>query len=74
MLRVEDVPACESGLLVIDAQNSFIALSRWRQRDTPRFEANVAALIEAFRAFARVVSAAELVAEVGRAGIVPASA
>jgi nicotinamidase-related amidase len=40
----------ESVLLVIDAQDSFKASSRWERRNNPAFEANLDALIQAYRA------------------------
>jgi nicotinamidase-related amidase len=40
----------ESALLVIDAQDSFKASPRWERRNNPAFEANVDALIRAYRA------------------------
>jgi len=50
MLTVEEVPLGESALLVVDAQDSFkLATSRWARRNNPCFEANVGALIEAYR-------------------------
>lgn len=42
----------ESALLVIDAQDSFKASPRWERRNNPSFEANVDALIQAYRAAA----------------------
>ena len=39
-----------SALLVIDAQDSFKASPRWQLRNNPLFEANVARLIDGFRA------------------------
>jgi len=50
MLEVADVPVSQSALLVIDAQESFKATARWERRNNRSFEANVAALIDAFRA------------------------
>ena len=45
----------QSALLVIDVQDSFKAGARWARRSTPRFEENVARLIEAFRTADRPV-------------------
>jgi nicotinamidase-related amidase len=50
MLLPDKVPIAESALLVIDAQDSFKASPRWRQRNNPNFERNVSALVEAYRA------------------------
>ena len=50
MLESSKVPIEQSALLVIDAQDSFKASPRWKRRSNPRFEQNVAALIEAYRA------------------------
>lgn len=50
MLESSKVPIDQSALLVIDAQDSFKASPRWKRRSNPRFEQNVAALIEAYRA------------------------
>lgn len=44
------VPITSSALLVIDVQDSFTATPRWLKRNNPGFEANVARLIEAYRA------------------------
>jgi nicotinamidase-related amidase len=49
MLHSKDVPLEQSALLVIDAQDSFKALSRWDRRNNQNFEANVGRLIEAYR-------------------------
>lgn len=38
-----------SALLVIDAQDSFKARSRWQQRNNPQFEENITRLVEAYR-------------------------
>ena len=50
MLESSKVPIEQSALLVIDAQDSFKASPRWKRRSNPRFEQNVAALIDAYRA------------------------
>ena len=50
MLDSEHVPLVQSALLVIDAQDSFKATSRWERRNNLAFEKNVDALIEAYRA------------------------
>ena len=50
MLTSDAVPLHQSALLVIDAQESFTVLPRWARRANPAFEANVAALVEAYRA------------------------
>jgi len=50
MLTTDDVPLAQSALLVIDAQNSFVASPRWARRNNPAFETNVAALVAAHRA------------------------
>jgi nicotinamidase-related amidase len=49
MLDVEDVAIAESALLVIDVQDSFKVGPRWERRNSPAFESNVAALIDAYR-------------------------
>ena len=49
MLRSADVPLTESALLVIDAQASFTVRPRWARRSNPAFEANLAALVDAYR-------------------------
>jgi nicotinamidase-related amidase len=49
MLTSDAVPLAQSALLVIDAQESFRALPRWERRNNPAFEANVAALVAAYR-------------------------
>ena len=49
MLLPDKVPITQSALLVIDAQDSFKAGSRWARRNNPDFERNVANLIEAYR-------------------------
>jgi nicotinamidase-related amidase len=49
MLESAQVPVSQSALLVIDAQDSFKATPRWKQRNNLDFEKNVAALIEAYR-------------------------
>src|SRR5690349_7645674 len=50
MTTTEDVPLAQSALLVIDAQDSFKATPRWDRRSNLAFEANVAALVDAYRA------------------------
>jgi nicotinamidase-related amidase len=55
MLTTNDVPLAQSALLVIDVQDSFKATPRWERRSNPRFAANVAALVDAFRAAERPV-------------------
>jgi nicotinamidase-related amidase len=51
MLHSDDVPLGQSALLVIDAQDSFKAdPARWARRSNLHFEANVAALVDAYRA------------------------
>jgi nicotinamidase-related amidase len=50
MLTSDAVPLEQSALLVIDAQESFTVLPRWPRRANVAFEANVAALVEAYRA------------------------
>jgi len=50
MLHSHQVPLSESALLVIDVQDSFKAGDRWARRNNPQFEANVAALVESYRA------------------------
>lgn len=49
MLDSDQVPVEQSALLVIDAQDSFKLLPRWNRRNNPRFEENVASLIDAYR-------------------------
>ncbi len=49
MLHTTDVPLSQSALLVIDAQNSFKAAPKWERRNNRSFEANVGALIAAYR-------------------------
>lgn len=49
MLDSDQVPAKQSALLVIDAQDSFKLLPRWNRRNNPRFEENVGSLIDAYR-------------------------
>lgn len=49
MLDSGQVPVEQSALLVIDVQDSFKVLPRWKRRNNPRFEENVASLIEAYR-------------------------
>ncbi|HZS06805.1 MAG TPA: isochorismatase family protein [Blastocatellia bacterium] len=50
MLLPTEIPIQQSALLVIDAQDSFKATSRWERRNNPQFEANVGRLIELYRA------------------------
>jgi nicotinamidase-related amidase len=50
MLTTNDVPLTQSALLVIDAQDSFKVGPRWARRNNHRFEHNVSALIDAYRA------------------------
>ena len=50
MLTIDEVPLSESALLVIDAQDSFMVDPKWERRNNRRFEQNVAALIDAYRA------------------------
>lgn len=40
----------QSALLVLDVQDSFKATPRWERRDNPHFEANLCALVDAYRA------------------------
>lgn len=50
MLDSKQVPIAQSALLVVDAQDSFKATSRWERRNNLEFEKNVGALVEAYRA------------------------
>jgi nicotinamidase-related amidase len=50
MLTTDAVPLAQSALLVIDVQDSFKATPRWERRNRHDFEANVAALVDAYRA------------------------
>ena len=50
MLTTDAVPLAQSALLVIDVQDSFAATPRWERRNNPDFEANVRALVDAYRA------------------------
>jgi nicotinamidase-related amidase len=50
MLTTNEVPLTQSALLVIDAQDSFKVGPRWARRNNHRFEHNVSALIDAYRA------------------------
>ena len=50
MLTSDAVPLHQSALLVIDAQQSFTVRPRWARRANHAFEANVSALIDAYRA------------------------
>jgi len=47
---MEKQPIERSALLVVDAQDSFMATPRWEKRSNPDFERNVATLIDAWRA------------------------
>ena len=49
MLDPAKIPIKESALLVIDAQDSFKAGSRWERRNNPAFEKNVTSLIDSYR-------------------------
>jgi len=49
MLTSDAVPLSQSALLVIDAQNSFMVRPSWARRANLAFEANVAALVDAYR-------------------------
>jgi nicotinamidase-related amidase len=49
MLDSKQVPIAQSALLVVDAQDSFKANSRWERRNNLDFGKNVGALIEAYR-------------------------
>jgi nicotinamidase-related amidase len=49
MLDPKAVPARESALLVIDAQDSFKVGPRWERRNNRDFEKNVGALIDLYR-------------------------
>ena len=49
MLDPTTVPASQSALLVIDAQDSFKLDPKWERRNNLDFEKNVAALIDAYR-------------------------
>jgi nicotinamidase-related amidase len=55
MLTTDQVPLDESALLVVDAQDSFRVRPRWARRSNPAFEANVAALVDAYRAAGRPI-------------------
>lgn len=55
MLESRDIPLSESALLVIDAQDSFKATSRWEQRNNVQFEENVSLLIDAYRSVQRPI-------------------
>jgi nicotinamidase-related amidase len=50
MLTSDAVPLHQSALLVIDAQQSFVVRPQWARRANPAFEANVAALVDSYRA------------------------
>jgi nicotinamidase-related amidase len=50
MLTTTEVPLTQSALLVVDAQDSFKVGPRWALRNNHRFEHNVSALIDAYRA------------------------
>lgn len=45
----------QAALLVIDVQETFKILPRWKKRNNPKFEENVSALVDAFRAAGRPV-------------------
>ena len=55
MLTPDTVPLTQSALLVIDVQDSFIVRPSWARRANHALEANVAALIDAYRAAGRPV-------------------
>jgi len=50
VLDVVNVSVRESALLVVDAQDSFKATTRWDRRNNRSFEENVGALVSAYRA------------------------
>ena len=50
MLTSDAVHLAQSALLVVDAQESFRVGARWARRNNLAFEANVAALVDAYRA------------------------
>ena len=50
MLDVANVSVRESALLVVDAQDSFMATPRWNRRNNMSFEQNVGALVSVYRA------------------------
>ena len=50
MLTSDAVPLHQSALLVVDAQQSFTVRTNWARRANPSFEANVSALVDAYRA------------------------
>src|SRR5258708_2439289 len=50
MVTTNEVPLTQSALLVIDVQDSFKVGPRWERRNNLQFEANVGALVEAYRA------------------------
>jgi nicotinamidase-related amidase len=50
MLTSDSVPLAQSALLVIDAQSSFTVRPIWARRANLAFEANVGALVDAYRA------------------------
>ena len=52
MTPTDTVSLAQSALLVIDVQDSFKATPRWARRSNLAFEANVAALVDAYRAAA----------------------
>lgn len=55
-MTVIDRPSLdEAALLVIDVQETFTIMPRWGRRNNPDFEANVSALVAAFRAAGRPV-------------------
>jgi nicotinamidase-related amidase len=49
LLHSSEVPIRQSALLVVDAQDSFKAGTRWEKRSNHDFERNVGTLIEAYR-------------------------
>ncbi len=55
MTRTDRPGLDRAALLVIDAQDSFKASPRWAKRWNPRFEENVATLVDAFHAAGRPV-------------------
>ena len=55
MSKIDRPGLDRSALLVIDVQETFKILPRWKQRNNPKFEENVSALVAAFRAAGRPV-------------------
>lgn len=55
MSKIDRPGLDQSALLVIDAQETFKILPRWKQRNNPKFEENVSALVDAFREAGRPV-------------------